>query len=123
MTLSRILVRCDCFFLPDFHRTDRVCFRAAFQASLPHAFHDIERHRMGDTFEPGLKGPFYCQGLLKMVGDHLGNHHLAVLGLPLDAMHQVHRSADNVVFGPALRADVPSHLPVKPGSPENLKPG
>jgi len=100
-------------FFSDRHLANWVGFLGRFSLRLsqgsPQAFHDIEPHRPGDAFEHSLKGPFYCQGLLGMVKDHLGNHHLATLGLALDAVRQVHCGADNAVFRPGFRADVPHH--------------
>jgi hypothetical protein len=37
----------------------------------PHAFHDIERYRVGNALERGLKGPLYRHHVLDMMEDHL----------------------------------------------------
>jgi hypothetical protein len=38
---------------------------------FPHAFHDIERHRVSDALELGLKGPLNRHHFLTMLEDHI----------------------------------------------------
>jgi hypothetical protein len=62
-----------------------------------------------DALEMGLEAP-ECHGLCSgQTVDLFGNHHLAGLGLALDAVGEVHRGADNALFHTAFGADVPHY--------------